>query len=320
MTISIIIPIYNVENYIVECLNSVVAQNCQSELECILVDDCGSDKSIEIAREYIAKYDGPIAFSIIAHEKNRGLSAARNTGTLAAKGDFVIYLDSDDQLTPNAIRLMENAAKTDDVEMVQGTTRTIPIDDDFYSIKQYAKNPTLCGNSNICKEFYKRTNGLPVNAWNKMVKKDFIVRNNLFFREGIIHEDQLWMFMMVKKLNKIAFVFEETYLHYRNPDSIMNISGVEKSNLHWGMILTEIVPLIADPHSDMQLMKYLLQYITRYSNTETYNNLYSQFLELLKKRGHNFGTMLHKMHRRHNNGLMRIIYRRYCKYMMKRLD
>ena len=76
--ISIIIPIYNVEEYIEECLQSVMRQTYKGEIECILVDDCGKDNSIAIAEQLIADYTGSIAFRILHHEHNRGLSAARN--------------------------------------------------------------------------------------------------------------------------------------------------------------------------------------------------------------------------------------------------
>ena len=74
--ISIIIPVYNVEPYISDCLQSVMRQTYKGEIECILVDDCGTDKSVEIAEKRIAEYDGPIEFKVLHHDHNRGLSAA----------------------------------------------------------------------------------------------------------------------------------------------------------------------------------------------------------------------------------------------------
>ena len=85
ISISIIIPIYNVESFVAECLQSVAIQNYQGPIECILVDDCGTDKSIEIANSFIKNYKGDISFQLIHHDKNCGLSAARNTGINAAK-------------------------------------------------------------------------------------------------------------------------------------------------------------------------------------------------------------------------------------------
>lgn len=107
--ISIIVPVFNVEPYITECIQSVMRQTYKGPMECIVVDDCGNDKSIEIVEMLIDEYDGLIEFKIMHHDNNRGLSAARNTGTDAASGDYVCYLDSDDFIEPNAIEKLFDA-------------------------------------------------------------------------------------------------------------------------------------------------------------------------------------------------------------------
>ena len=92
--ISIIIPIYNVEKYVAECLNAVISQTYDhSKIECILVDDCTPDNSMVIVNEIIGKYNGEMTFNIIGHEQNLGLSAARNTGIEAAAGKYIYFID-----------------------------------------------------------------------------------------------------------------------------------------------------------------------------------------------------------------------------------
>ena len=103
--ISIIVPIYNVEPYIERCLRSVMIQT-YSNIECILVDDCTLDNSMKICDCLLGNYIGPIEFKVLHHDHNRGLSAARNTGTDAATGEYIFYLDSDDEITPDSISLM----------------------------------------------------------------------------------------------------------------------------------------------------------------------------------------------------------------------
>lgn len=88
---SIIIPVYQVEQYIQKCLLSVVSQSYTKGIECILVNDCTKDQSIEIAKNLIENYDGNIDFKIYEHSVNGGLSAARNTGILEAKGDYLYF-------------------------------------------------------------------------------------------------------------------------------------------------------------------------------------------------------------------------------------
>ena len=124
MTVSIIIPVYNVAPYIEDCLKSVMMQTYKGEMECIIVDDCGTDDSIAIAEQMIAAYQGAIQFRMLHHERNKGLSAARNTGTIAATGDYIYYLDSDDEITEDCIeKLMAVAMHDPGIEMVQGNGR-----------------------------------------------------------------------------------------------------------------------------------------------------------------------------------------------------
>ena len=104
--ISIIIPVYNVEQYVDECLQSVANQTMTEGIECIIVDDCGQDNSATIAKHFVDSYQGDIRFTFIQREKNGGLSAARNTGIEAATGEYVYFLDSDDYLVPSAIETL----------------------------------------------------------------------------------------------------------------------------------------------------------------------------------------------------------------------
>ena len=103
MKISIVIPVYNVSNYIERCLRSVINQIYNGEIECIIVDDASPDNSINICESIIKQYNGNIHFHIIHHKTNMGLSSARNTGTKNATGQFIFYLDSDDFISPNCI-------------------------------------------------------------------------------------------------------------------------------------------------------------------------------------------------------------------------
>ena len=105
--VSIIIPIYKVEQYIEKCLNSVLEQSYDGvKIECILVDDCSPDKSMEIVHAIVGNYQGNISFVFLKHLENKGLSAARNTGLNAASGEYVMFVDSDDWLPNDSLRLL----------------------------------------------------------------------------------------------------------------------------------------------------------------------------------------------------------------------
>ena len=103
--VSIIIPIYNVEKYVAECINSVISQTYDhSKIECIIVDDCTPDNSMVIVNEIIRKYNGEMTFVICRHEHNQGVSAVRNTGIEVATGEYIYFIDSDD----TSIQILSN--------------------------------------------------------------------------------------------------------------------------------------------------------------------------------------------------------------------
>lgn len=108
-TISVIIPVYNVEAFIIPCLRSVANQTYLGAIECLIIDDRGSDTSMEKVQNFISSYKGNVNFKILTHEKNSGLSAARNTGLDNATGDFVYFLDSDDFIDKDALEVLHNA-------------------------------------------------------------------------------------------------------------------------------------------------------------------------------------------------------------------
>ncbi len=109
ITITIVIPIYNVRDYIKNCIDSILNQTYK-DYEVILVDDCGRDDSVAIAEKML---EGKIKYSTLRHDHNRGLSAARNTGVAEAKGEYILFVDSDDSLTHDCLeKLVRMADKT----------------------------------------------------------------------------------------------------------------------------------------------------------------------------------------------------------------
>lgn len=217
MLISIIVPIYNVQDYITECLESIAAQTCTDSVECILIDDCGDDGSMKLAREFVDHYKGDIHFRILSHEHNRGLSAARNTGLMEAVGRYVYFIDGDDSIFPHCLEyLMDVALKFPDAEMIAAGAKTSDKKNTKYftmekPFPEYANNHQWIARTLLIRGGWK---GIPVTAWNRLVRKDFLLQHHLFFLEGLIHEDELWNFMLAQKLGSIAFCKHDTY-NYR---------------------------------------------------------------------------------------------------------
>lgn len=257
--VSIIVPIYNVEKYIERCINSVIIQT-YTQWECICVDDCTPDKSVSIVEKLI-KDD--VRFKILRHKQNGGLSAARNTGTKAAMGEYVYYLDSDDELTPVCLEsLVQLAVKYPKAEIIQGSTRSLPEEEgDWRDINNKIDYPEYTEDKDwIMRHYFALENFIPVNAWNKLIKKDWIdaAGDKLFFVEGIIHEDDRWIFDVTKRISAIAFSRTIGYAHYRTEGSIMS----NKTKSHYKSLVAEM-RIINDSISYMknEWRKYMLIYM-----------------------------------------------------------
>lgn len=238
--VSIIIPVYNVETYIGECLASVMAQTVSCAMECIVVDDCGTDRSMDIAHECIAAYSGPIDFKVAVRERNGGLSAARNTGIRQARGRYVYLLDSDDLITPDCIALlMECAARYPSAEIVTGDFQTFPDPDVHKAISLQGKNfPAFSDNVVWIRSIF--LSKFPVTVWNKLISRRFISANNLYFKEGIIHEDNHWHAQAYHAVGVIAFVPTVTYLYRMRAGSITSDANAARKRLeNYALIYTE---------------------------------------------------------------------------------
>lgn len=209
MKISVVIPVYNVEDYIEECLQSVLRQT-HADLEVILVDDCGTDASMTKAEIVLQAYGGPAAVRILRHSVNRGLSASRNTGIKAAKGDAVFFLDSDDYLAPQCLELLAESMERNRADMTLGGVELVGKAVDF-SWKNITFDEVLVGEQ-VFQSYLQR--GWYVMAWNKLVRKNFLLQNNLFFLEGETHEDEAWSFDLALSARTISAVHDTT-LYYR---------------------------------------------------------------------------------------------------------
>lgn len=230
MLVSLIIPVYNVEKYIERCFTSITSQSYKN-YECIFVDDFSSDGSNRILRGLISAYNGPGAFKLLNHGRNQGLSVARNSGIDTASGDYVLFLDSDDALLPDCIEnLVSLAMKYPGVDIVQGSAVTVnEKNQPAYNYTIDADMPEFSDNHlAIAFELLDKTK-IPVTAWNKLIRTDYIRTHSLMFLPGIIHEDNHWCFLSAAVVSSMAFCKIPGYRHHIRTGSIMSSSGIQKS-------------------------------------------------------------------------------------------
>lgn len=256
MKVSIIIPVYNVSDYIERCLQSVMNQTYK-DLECIVVDDCSTDDSYEKCQKLLESYKGEVNFHLFHFQENKGVSIARNIGMEHAKGEYLYFMDSDDAIAPDCIELMVQKVKQHPgVELVQGKMKSIPMRA-YYNTDRYDHIDYIDDNRWIRKEFFGDYPRFPIGVCNKLVRFDFIKEHSLFFLPGVVHEDELWAFFLAKKLRKVAFVHQDTYYHYIVPNSIMTTKSNEKRVRSWAKILLVMNQHFDEPYKKLQIERYL---------------------------------------------------------------
>lgn len=283
MDISIVIPVYNVAPYIMDCLESVIQQTYTGEMECLIVDDCGTDESIAIAKQVIAKYKGQIIFRFITHEYNRGLSAARNTGLMHSKGDYVFYLDSDDIITEDCIEiLMAAAIKDPTIELVQGMDMTCPDGAVVPEMEQIQTTHPLT-NQEVRKYFFKYSRWR-ITAWNKLMKRSFILQHQLVFKEGVLFEDLLWTFYLMKYLSNVYFVSHITYLYRKRPLSILSGTDKNTAAVNYEIIYRDLINNLTLQYENEEFIYYTRSFAMDYRTFVRYNpNLKEIFKLFLRK-------------------------------------
>jgi len=218
--VSIVIPVYGVEDYIGRCLRSVMAQTYR-HVEVILVDDCSPDNSMEVARGIIeAEGISDMTFVCLRHQHNRGLSAARNTGIGAATGDYVYFLDSDDAITADCIERLAAPLAAEHYDFVVG---------DFVveGAGNHLRQLTLSGPSSEALKAYLDRKWYQM-AWNKLVCLQFLKEQGLYFEEGLIHEDELWSFQLACAARRMYGVIAPTYRYIIRDNSIMTSERIEQ--------------------------------------------------------------------------------------------
>ena len=217
--ISVIIPVYNVSKYLVECLDSVINQTYKN-LEIILIDDGSTDGSGEICDKY-AKIDNRI---IVIHQKNSGAGAAKNAGLKIATGDILAFVDSDDYLEKDAYEYMTNIMNEEHADIVHCSFRNIFINkkEDKIFI-----NETMKYNSESYLELFLTdwTCGL---LWNKLYRKKLF--DDIFFKENRIIDDEFFTYQGVMNASKIIYTTKIIY-NYRQRKSSVMLSDKNKSRI-----------------------------------------------------------------------------------------
>ena len=211
--ISVIVPIYNVEKYLNKCIESIINQS-YSNLEIILVDDGSKDSSGIMCDNYILK-DKRIK---VIHKENGGLSDARNVGIEKAKGEYIVFIDSDDWIDEKMIEILYNIIKKNNSD--------ISICDYFLAyneeIQTQKEDIEIINLSNIeaLKTIYDKDLGVcMIVAWNKLYKRN-LFKDDIRYPYGKIHEDEFTTYKLLYKAEKISYTKQKMYYYRQRENSI----------------------------------------------------------------------------------------------------
>ncbi len=256
--VSIIIPVFQVEDYIERCVRSVLEQTYQ-QIEIILVDDCGSDASIPRAESILSTTDHN--WRTVRHEHNRGLSAARNTGVASAEGKYIYFLDSDDYIMPYCIEKLLTALEESGASMAFGSY--------FWPSKESDLNQPYW---QIVPERLKQISAFEAymreatyaTAHNRLFLRDAYLSTGITFEEGILHEDDPWSFLLSLRMPNTCGIADKTYCYCERTDSIMSASTMTPRRIEGRYAGLRIFVAEHDVNEQCQIAEFYDWYQSRF--------------------------------------------------------
>lgn len=217
--VSVIVPAYNVEEYIENCIISIIQQT-YTNIEIIIIDDGSTDSTGKIC-DRLAKADKRIN---VIHQKNQGLSQARNNGIKASTSNYISLIDGDDVINKNFLQNIMSSMKSGVDIVVSGYKVTNSCGK---ILSTYRKKDTVLTGKEATIELLIKQEDFFVIAWNKIYKKELFVKNNIWYPSGRIHEDNLTTYKLLSKAKKVAVVDAADYLYIKRAGSITSTSKKE---------------------------------------------------------------------------------------------
>ena len=266
--VSVIIPVYNVEKYLEDCLDNVVGQTLQ-DIEIICINDGSTDNSLEV----LQKYENEDARIKIINKENGGLSSARNIGIKEAKGEYILFLDSDDMVSKGLCKNAYYLAKTyGDVDIIELRTDSFENGESFsFENNKFDEKPAVL---NVIKDGEDKNPFITLGVsrfmiWNKLWKTDFIKQNELWFKEDDLtfNEDTFFDYMALpyaKRAISADYNKELVYAYRKNrSDSITGTTSLREEARNWVYIISPEVLKNADRFNFKDGKSWLASTLTR---------------------------------------------------------
>lgn len=258
--VSVIIPVYGVEKYIERCARNLFEQTLD-DIEFIFVDDCTKDNSIEILKQILQEYPSRIAQTrILRHEINKGLPQARRTGIEAARGEYIAHCDSDDWPEKCMYEDMYEAAKKQNADIA--ISNIYLSSDDNHIPEPGVINPNKY---NILSDMFQWN--IPLAVWNKLVKRDLYISNEIYSPVYNIGEDMVLMVQLIYHAKTFVHVSKNLYHYYNNPNSMCRVRDVNAQILKFKAVFSNL-EFVLDFLKKHELLKQYKQQLIKLKYSE----------------------------------------------------
>lgn len=272
---SIIVPVFNVSGYLPKCVNSLIKQT-YSDIEIILVNDGSTDESPMICNQF-AEQDSRIK---VIHKNNGGLSDARNWGIRNALGEYLIFVDSDDYIEIDTCERFLIYTK-DNVDIILGNAREINNQKEKNIVFTYTDNKKYLSGKEILK-YQLECKSMHMAACFKVYRREFIQKNNLYFKYGILHEDEEWTPRVFLKAEKVV-VTDIVFYNYvlRNTsisrNKVLTQNAIDLINTSYE--LSKIYDMLEDKRLKLLLNDYLVMlYLNAFYIGKMYKKEYKNYI------------------------------------------
>lgn len=264
MKFSIIIPIFNVAQYLPKCLDSVLAQTC-ADFEAVCVNDGSTDNSLEILEEYQEK-DPRIK---VVSQANGGLSAARNVGLLHAQGDYVFFLDSDDWIEPDALKILSEKLSDEDMVCFSGR-RYLEAENKYEEPDKMKSESDISGWEYYQKHALESRKFAFVCVVLRLYRRQFLQEYDLKFTEGIYHEDNMFTPVVCYYAKKVKVIPDCLYDYRVRGNSIMTTRSIKhnKDILYIANTLSEFFVSKSDVEKTVVYRALTQHYQSVFKNTK----------------------------------------------------
>lgn len=264
--VSVIIPVYNTEKYVAECIESVM-NNTLKDIEIICVNDGSTDSSPEILAEY-ALADSRV---IIVNKENGGLSSARNAGMKKAHGEYILFLDSDDYIEPRALEFLYAEAKSDSLDQLFYCAKSFydyscAVDYDSYYERKADYSYVMTGRRMFI--IMSENAEYKPSACLQLIRRAFLNENNISFVEGILYEDNPFTIQCLFFAERVRYANINLYNRRLRADSIMTSSAGMRSSYSYYLVIKNIVRIAKECNfgKDKEFYTALINQLQRHAS------------------------------------------------------